>query len=537
MVDEFLDESSEKLRWEDFWAIVRRRRWLLVLPVFLGWALLWGVSWLLPAVYRSETLILVEQQKVPEQYVLPNVATDLQERLQSITQQILSRTRLQRIIQELHLYSKERARLSPDELVELMRKDIEITLVQAPRRDNVTAFKIFYSSSDSHTAQAVTNQLTSLFIDENLQARQQQSETTTGFLENQLEDARKILSGQEEIVRDFKGHYLGQLPGQLQSNLQIVSGLQTRMQVELEALSSAKQQKLYLESLLAQYRSIQAELRQGKGSAQLPAALDQELDRLKTQLTDFGARYTERYPDYRALKEQIAKTEKMKDEIAGELEAARNKAGQESNTSPTPTSYTELQAISPILEIESKLKANQLEMDNRQKQIERLEAQIAEYQARLNETPVREQQLADLTRDYDQSRANYESLLAKKNQSALATNLEKRQQGEQFRILDPPSLPDKPYWPDRFMLGCIGLLAGLLLGVGVTAGAELTDDRIQDEKDLKGLVPVSVLTEIPPLPTPREQRAQWCRWWLEWAGGTVMFATTVLGFVVTYYSG
>src|SRR5947209_126894 len=306
-----LDDSQavSSLTWEDYWAILCRRRWWLLLGVFVTWAIASITAWIIAAEYRSETLILVEQQKVPEHYVISNVTIDLQDRLQSMTQQILSRTRLQRIIEGFHLYTGERNRLSPDELVERLRKDIKIELVKAPgRREELTAFKIYYSSGDPRIAQQVTSQLTSLFIEENLRARQQQSESTTGFLKNQLEEARKDLARQEQRVREFKTRYLGQLPGQLQSNVQLLAGLQARLQSEIDARNRVKQQQIYYESLLAQYRSLQAELQPARGTGtdlgSLPA-LDHEVDRLRTQLADLTARYTGHHPEVKQLKEQI----------------------------------------------------------------------------------------------------------------------------------------------------------------------------------------------------------------------------------------
>lgn len=537
MFDDSQDASTST--WEDYWAILCRRRWWFLLGLFGTWAAVSMTAWILPAEYRSETLILVEQQKVPEHYVIPNVSTDLQERLQSMTQQILSRTRLQRIIDGFHLYAGERTRLSSDELVERLRKDIKIDLVKAPgRRDELTAFKIYYSSGDPAIAQQVTSQLTSLFIEENLRARQQQSESTTGFLENQLEEARKDLARQEQRVRDFKTRYLGQLPGQLQSNVQILAGLQARLQAEIDARNRVKQQQIYYESLLAQYHSLRAELQHAKGTdlGSLPA-LDQELEHLKTQLADLTARYTGHHPDVKHLKEQIAKTEKLKRRIEAEVEAARSKAATDHSASAPPHDLWELRAMSPTMEIESQLKAAQLEMENRQRVIEELDASIAEYQSRLNQTPLREQQLADVARDYDQSRTNYESLLAKKNQSELATNLEKRQQGEQFRILDPPSLPTKPYWPDRFKFSLFGLVAGLIIGVLTTAGVETLDDRIHGEKDLEGFAAARIVAEIPSLKTSSEIRKQQWKRRLEWVGGTVIVAVIVVGNLLAYYRG
>jgi len=533
MLDELEEQPSKQPNWEDYWAVIRRRRWWFVFPAFLVWAVVCAISWFLPASYKSETLILVEQQKVPEQYVVSNVANDLQDRLQSMTQQITSRTRLLRLIDQFNLYSNQRSHAGTDELVERMRNDIDIELMQAPgRKDNLSAFRISYSSRDPHIAQQVTNELTSFFIDENLEARREESESTTGFLDSQLEQARQGLSGQEEKVRDFKSRYLGELPTQMQSNVQILSGLQTRLQGEMDALNQAQQQKTYLESLQAQYRSIHDELRKGNGGAELPPAIDDEIVRLKQQLAEVASRYTEKHPDYRKLKEQLAQAEKTKQQIATEVKTT---PGQ--NNSSDPSQYGDAKDTPARLQIDSQLKANGLEIVNRQQQIKTIEAQIDDYQKRINEAPVREQQLADLTRDYDQSRTNYESLLAKRNQSQLSTNLEKRQQGEQFRILDPASLPQKPYQPNRLLLSCLGLVAGIVVGVAVTAASELSDDRIQRESELDGLVSVPVFTEIPPLRTPSEQIQQKHHLWVERVSAAALLLMMAAGFLFTYYRG
>ena len=219
---------------QEYLAIALRRRWYLILPMFLGWALVVLSTWFMSPKYRSETVIIVEQQKVPEQYVVSNVAVDLQQRLQSMSQQILSRTRLLGIIDSFQLYRRNgRKQPDPDLLVQQMRKDIKIDLVQAPGRPwELSAFKISYSAPTALLAQQVTKELSSLFIEENLQNRQQLSEDTTKFLENQLEQARKNLASQEERLRDFKARYLGELPEQLTTNIQILSGLQARLQAK-----------------------------------------------------------------------------------------------------------------------------------------------------------------------------------------------------------------------------------------------------------------------------------------------------------------
>ncbi|MBV8475537.1 MAG: hypothetical protein JOZ36_02635, partial [Acidobacteria bacterium] len=171
MPEEFEGAPAERPDFKEYWALARRRYWYFIIPFFLGWAVVFAIGWLLPAVYRSGTLILVEQPAVPQQYVLPNVSSNLQDRLDSITQQILSRTRLLRIVDKLNLYAEQRARNSPDEIVDRMRKDIEIELVRSTGERQVTAFNVYYSSPDPRLAQQVTSELTSLFISENLEAR------------------------------------------------------------------------------------------------------------------------------------------------------------------------------------------------------------------------------------------------------------------------------------------------------------------------------------------------------------------------------
>lgn len=551
MFDELEEKPSQGQNFERYRDALRRRRWWLILPTFVIWAGVWGVSWLVPAYYKSETLILVEQQKVPAQYVLPNVTSDLQDRLQSMTQQILSRTRLMRIIDQFQLYAADKSHLTVDEMVDKMRKDIKLDLVQAPgppgRMADLTAFKITYSSTDPRLAQQVTGQLTSLFIDENLKERAQQSESTTDFLGSELEQARKSLSEQEQRVRDFKSKYLGALPDQLGSNLNILGGLQTRLQQEMQAVNQSQQQASYLQTLLEQYRSIRVGVNEGSTDPGLPPALDGELMRLKTQLADIRSRYTERFPDYRRLKEQIAQLESMKQHMEEDLAAAAKSNKKTQDTAPAdnhkdgadarPTSFAEMKEMSPMLQLQGQLKQNQMELENRQKLVSQLEAQIQEYQTRLNETPVREQQLADLTRDYDQSLANYNSLLGKRNQSELATSLEKRQQGEQFRIIDPPGFPLKPYKPDRMLFALGGLFAGIFFGVTATATVELIDGRVFHEADFKEFVNAPVLTEIPPLPTQLETVHLHRRLRLEWIGAIAMLMVMASGFAFTAYHG
>lgn len=539
MVGEPEDQVPPSL--EDYWGIVRRRRWWILLPLFLCWAVVWGMSRLLPATYQSEALILVEQQKVPEQYVVPNVTVSLQDRLQSMTQQILSRTRLQATIDRFHLYSSHRGLSGLMQLgdpVEQMRKDIQIELVASPGRPGeLTAFRIRYSAGSPELAQQVNSELTSLFIEENLKSQQQLSESTTTFLDNQLAGARAKLEEQEDKVRAFKGKHFGNLPSQLGSNVEILAGLQAQLQNIQRAMDVAKQQRLYLESLIQQYESVQAGFGGGDSTVTSPQALAKELVDLRIHLADARSLYTDDHPDVIALKDKIAKTEKlmkeMKEEIAG------NQKTDKTENAIGPDAAEQMQRGSPtsIMQIQSQLKANQLEIQNDQQHEKELESQISAYQARLNMTPETEQELTEISRGYEESRSNYNSLLQKEMQSQLATSLEQRQQGEQFRIVDPPSLPDKPSSPNHFLLSLGGLAVGIAAGFALTLLLELTDVRVRREKDLEGLVPARLLVSIPRLSTPTEEHLRVMAGWVELSAAVAIVVLIVAGNFYAFYKG
>ena len=313
-----LEEKTEGFDLQRYLGLVRRRHLHFLIPLLVGWAAVWGASWVLAPRYLSSTLILVEQPTMPKDYVTPNVSDDLQERMQSITQQILSRTRLLHIIDQFGLYTSPHAQPSPDQKVEKMRKDINIDLVR-DARNQITAFNVSYSSRNPLLAQQVTGELTNLFINENLEVRQQQSEDTTQFLETQLEAARQSLAAQEDKIREFKAQHVGEMPGQLASNLQILTGLQSQMQSEEDALNAARQQHVYLQSMADQYRTLQAPGKSADGTTVGLPALDQQIQKLKTQLADLSSHYTDRHPDVRKLKEEIARTEKMRDQLLANL--------------------------------------------------------------------------------------------------------------------------------------------------------------------------------------------------------------------------
>jgi polysaccharide biosynthesis transport protein len=536
MVDNLDEQSSEGFDLQRYLGMVRRRHLQFLIPLFVGWALAWGASWILPRRYQSTTLILVEQPTMPRDYVTPNVNDDLQDRMQSITQQILSRTRLLQIIDQMNLYVEPHSQPSPDQKVERMRKDIDIELVR-DARNQITAFNVSYSSSGPHLAQQVTSELTNLFINENLEVRQQQSEDTTKFLESQLETARRALSDQEDKIRQFKAQHPGELPAQVGSNLQILAGLQSQLQTEEDALNTAKQQRIYLETLMSQYRSLQGSPKTPGGVAVGLPAVNEELEKLRAQLADLSSHYTDRHPDVRKLKQQIAETEKTRDLIIADLKAKESAPADPDAATASQDPSDMRDASSPLVQLQGQQHSNRVEIANRERAVSDLKAKVIDYQARLNQEPIREQQLTDLTRGYEQSKANYDNLLKKKNESAMATSMELLQQGERFRIIDPPSLPAKPEFPNRLKFCGIGLGIGLALGVVVAGAFEMMDDRIYDEKELQKLLPMAVISEIPVIAAPTDARRERRRLWVGWATAAFISVTILLGSALSYLRG
>jgi succinoglycan biosynthesis transport protein ExoP len=522
MEDTNEEQQSEGIDIQRYLQVFRRRHIHFLVPLFLGWLLVWGASWVLPARYKSSTLILVEQPTMPKNYVESNVSDDLQNRLQSITQQILSRTRLLLIIDRLHLYSGGRRHLTPDEKVERIRKDIDIVLVRDARDDQITAFTISYSALDAHVAQQVTSELSSLFINDNLKVRQQQSEDTTKFIESQLENARASLAEQEAKVREFKGNHEGGLPSQEASNLQILSGLQAQLQNEQDTLNTAKQQRVYLQTLIEQYRTLHA----SPASVDGTPTSDQDIDRLKAKLADLQSRYTEHYPEVESLKDEIAKAERMRETINAEPKTRGIGMRQSGAADGSHNSAT--------LQLQGQLQANQVEIANREQSIIELKVRVNEYQNRLNSEPASEEQLADLTRGYDQSKANYDELLKKQNESEMATSMEHMQQGERFSILDPPSLPLKPDFPNRLKFCAIGLGLGLVFGFVVAGGFEFMDDRLHNEKEIKLLLPMAILSEIPAIVSPLDKRRSKRKMVLGWTMAAFSVITILAGSAFSY---
>jgi len=453
----------------DYWEILLRRRWWIVVPAMVVTAATCLVVWRMPKVYRSETLILVDPQKIPSDFVRSTISSDITERLQTISQEILSRTRLQTIIDQLGLYHDLHQRLLPEDIIEQMRKDItvETILSPGPREHAVVgAFKISYEGRDPALVQQVTREIASLFIQENLGDRERGVVNTSDFISQELEKAAAVLQTQEERMKEFKARNMGNLPEQQTANLQLLGQLQTMLQAETEALARAQQQKTYLESLLNA-------LTAGKGPA--PPAQQAELEAKRAELAAAEQKYKPSHPDVIRLKGEVAALEKQ----------TRNAPKIEPGIS---TSNQELKGQIASLEQEINLRSQE------QKDTE---SKIRTLEHRLEVLPAVEEQLAAVNRDYQVSKDNYQSLLAKKNASGIAVDLERRAQGERFRIIDPASYPSKPYKPNVLQYDAMGALGGIVLGCGLALVMEFKDSSLHNAKDVTHYLSLPVLASLP----------------------------------------
>ena len=473
---------------DDYLAILRRRMYIILIPAIIAPVVAYLFSLTLPNEYTSQTLVLVEQQKVPDSFVKPVVTEDLAQRLGTMQEQILSRTRLQPIIERYGLFKEQVGKAPMEDLVDRLRKSISVTPIRsiaASRTGDLPGFYIGFTANTPRLAQQVCEVITSMFIEENLLARQQRSQGTTDFLSNSLAESKRKLDDQDAKLAVFKRKYTGALPGQEQTNLSLLTGLSTQLEALTQGLSRAQQDKAYAESLLAQDLSTLDSAQPNGGPR--PDALQMQLANLQNQLLAAEARYTDDHPDVIKLKMSIA-------EVNKKIEAANATPEKEPAAEGSANQVRETPRIQQL-----RGAIHQLEQTIRQKSRDqaRVQQQIGVVQSRLSLSPAVEQEYKELTRDYQTALAFYNDLLTKESQSQMATNLERRQQGEQFRIMDPPNLPESPSFPNRPLFAGGGLGLGLALGVGITLLIEMRDKAIRSENDIRFFLKVPTLAVIP----------------------------------------
>lgn len=502
--------SSNHWAIEHFARLIWHRKWL-ALTVFSVIALSTaGISSRLPNIYSSETVILVDPQKVPEAYVRSTVTGDVRNRLGTLSQQILSATRLQKIVEGLNLYPQERRTMAREDVITLMRRDIGVNVLSDfGASQDLQAFRISYSGRDPRLVAQVANQLASLFIEENLKAREQQATGTTDFLGNQLEETRKALEIQEAKLRDFKLKHIGSMPQQEAASLQILGQLQSQLQMESEALARAEQQKSYLQSMMASAPPPVVDL--DDGQPKIPAAArtpvlsapppPTPLARMKERMKVLLARYSDQHPDVRKLRRQIEEEEANQASQASlapvepvVVPAPAPEAPVRRRPAAPPGGYA-----NPVLE--SQLRALQTEIDQHKQERERLARMVGSYQSKLSAIPVNEQQITALERDYEISKTHYKELLANQLSAETATQLELRQKGEKFSVLDPAQPAERPSRPNRTLINLVGCLAGLAFGLMSALMTEALGLSITGPEQITAATGIPVLEVIPVIET------------------------------------
>jgi polysaccharide chain length determinant protein (PEP-CTERM system associated) len=486
---------------EEIVNIAWRRKWLILVPFVVCAMITAVVAHFLPNKYRSDTLMMVVPQRIPEAYVRSTVTTKIEDRLNSISQQILSRSRLERIVLDSNLYVQERKSSTMQDIVEQMRRDIGIEVIKGD------AFRVSYVGNDPQTVKTVTERLASLFIEENVNERAQLAEGTNQFLQSQLENARARLAEQEARLEVYRKLHSGELPSQAEANLQVIQNTQMQIQSLLQSLNRDRDRKIIVESMLADLTAEESQpsltvdptgaASGGAPNPSLPAA--DQLVLAQAHLRALEATLTPAHPDVVYTRRQILELQKR-----AEAEALSGPM------SPTASGgvVTPLQA-----QRRSRIKSLQLELESLTRQIAAQQAQerqlrgvAASYQARLEMVPARETELSELTRDYTTLKEIYADLLQKNEESKVAANLERRQIGEQFKLLDPARVPERPFSPNRPMINLSGAGFGLFLGLALVLFMEYRDTSFKTEDDINRLLGLPVLARIPAMITKGDQQ-------------------------------
>jgi polysaccharide chain length determinant protein (PEP-CTERM system associated) len=491
---------------EDVLRLVWRRKWLIVIPLVLAGAGATTWAHFQPDLYRSETSILVVPQRVPDNYVRSTVTTRLQDRLQSINQQILSRTRLERIIQDFNLYPEMRRTSFMEAVVEEMRRNINPQIVRG------NAFRISYVSTDPRQAMQVAERLASLYIDESLKDREILAEGTNQFLESQLQDARQRLIEHEKKLEQYNREHAGELPTQMTSNLQAMNGAQMQLQAIVDSLNRDRDRRLNLERMLVDLtaQSSVAVTTADSTPSVTPAVrfgplagTAQQLETARKQLRDLQLRLKPAHPDIARAQREVEALEKKAaaETIAAELRSANQPTTKALPPDPNDPNHRIRTVREEMAAIDQQIAEKEVEQT-------RLHDVIASYQRRVEATPTRESELTELTRDYATIQGMYRSLLTKNEEAKISADLERRQIGEQFKVIDPARLPQQPFSPDRLKISLLGALVGLSLGIGLTALLEYRDTTLKTDDDVLAALALPVLALVPVIRSEAERRHQ-----------------------------
>jgi len=505
---------------QQYLEIARRRKWYILIPLVISILFTFPIYKYLPKIYRATTLILVQPQKVPESYVRSIITAPITERLNTISQEILSRTSLEKVIKEFDVFPNIRNEVPMEEVVERMKKMIDVR-VQS-RGTTQTTFSISFEGEDPAKVMKVTNNLASLFIEENLKARELQAGKTAEFIAKELNATEEQLKKKEEELRKYKEKYMGQLPQQLDANLRILERLQQQLKTTSDNIRALEDRSILLQDQIERLRSSElpriSEGVRREGVSGIEEIREGRIpeDPLITQWNNLGkdldnalSKYTENHPDVIDLRRKIAALEPKVKEILKKQEAAREtqrrqlmarlERNRSENSLAPPTLAADPATTRLISQYMEQYRTAQAEVKRFKDEVQLLQDTMTLYQKRVEDTPRREQEMVLLTRDYDLMKTSYQSLLEKKMQAQMAENLERKQQGEQFKVLDPARLPEKPNRPDPFKILLMCSFIGLTAGLGLAWLKETADQSFHSETELEADLGFPILVIIPNL--------------------------------------
>lgn len=500
--------SGRELGLDDYKKMLGRHKRALIIPIVVGPLLALIIAKRLPPRYTSTSQILIDEPKVPTSFVPSMVGNNLISRLANMEEQIRSRSRLQPIMERYGLYKQDANKVPAEELVARMNKAIVITPVEfsnqvsvSGTKTQVPGFQISFTADTPQVAQAVCTEITSMFIDANLHLQEQRAVGTADFIAVQLQTAKQKLDEQDAKLAVFKRQYFGSLPDQEQSTIQLLGTLSTQLNSLVNTMNGYQQQRTYTESLLNQQLTAW-KASQSAGGAN-PVTLQEQLAAAQANLTALRARFTDDYPDVIKAKADVAALQsQIEDHKAGDHPVAGKKAAGaaagSANSALEPPQVHQLRAS--LSALKDAMASNEVEQ-------RRIRAAIAGYEGRLKLTPEVEQQYKDLTRNYQTAQAFYNSLLQKEDESQMSTSLEQRQEGQQFTVLDPANLPQKPSFPNLGAFAAGGLIVGIVVGIGIVLLLELGDKSLRDEKDIEFYLGVPTLALIPVVGNGTEGKA------------------------------
>ena len=478
----------------EYWGILIRRKWMVIASILAGIAIGSVLCVVLPKSYRSSTVILIENQKIPDEYVKGIGAGNIEERLMMIQQQVMSRALLSKILEEYGLYEGVVKREGLESAIERLRKSIKVETVgtTGPRKKTVEAVTISFADQDPMTAMKVTAQLASLFIEENLKDREQLVTGVSVFLEQEVQEAKKALETQEQAISQYKTKYMGLLPEQIEANLRTLDRLQMELNTTNDLLHSRTEKLSSLERSISEYQaSMETRIEpddQRFGTRNIDP-LVARLRELQQRLTTLRAEWKETYPDITEAKQEILS---LKAQLADKYGAQfLDQDGEVAMRKEPPLDLY-------LRELKTQRNDLLTELSSLKSRRERLLQLIKETEHRIEQTPAREQELSVLVRDYENRQKNYQALLDKRLHADVATNLEKRQKGEQFRILDPANLPEKLDSPNRLLIMLLGILGGGGAGVGGAIGLERLNPTFRRREEVEQFLPgARVMATVP----------------------------------------